>query len=205
MKQAYQIGDKVEIIGPDRGDTPCPAGLLFRIFPASSLRLVRKFPAHCGLSQESTCVNVERCTHAPISGCHMYRSVKSELKVGDYVKVIGQPLGLENKPLGATLRILNITPEGNYDTTEYIYPFQSLRKLFPEEIEAHLHPIKISATLDCSKFAAGLEKCQDMIGKIGIEARLSAIEKAMRILTERQTESEKWQDQIAKAFQEAGA
>ena len=106
--------------------------------------------------------------------------VEPELKIGDWVEIVGPSHHGFSEAHGVQFKIEQMFDNEYSAPGVAWYRAKCLRKLTPEEIEAHLHPIRVSATMDCSEFAEGMAKCQDKLWKIGIEARLSAIEKQQK-------------------------
>lgn len=158
ISSTFQIGQEVEVTGPDINGKMDWIGKRFVV------------------ERSRACEKYYTAFHVPLFPASSLRLVE-ELKIGDWVR------GIYN---GHTFQIDYIKPRMESKTLDYsgkdepMYLAFSLRKLTPEEIEAHLHPIQVSATMDCSEFAEGMAKCQDKLWKIGIEARLSAIEKQLK-------------------------
>jgi hypothetical protein len=163
----FQIGDEVLIIGPTEYGSEKRMGERFKIethhkegpaFGGRDLYSGRGFPWY------------------PASSLQLI-----ELQIGDFAEVTSP--GSDN--FGKVFKVTHIIDVGiehiyTGDDIDYYYSMSDLRKLTPEEIEAHLHPIRVSATMDCSEFAERMAKCQDKLWKIGIEARLFAIEKQQK-------------------------
>jgi hypothetical protein len=104
-----------------------------------------------------------------------------ELKVGDWVEVIGQPCGLEKKPIGAKLRISEITLDGNYGTSAWIYPASSLRNLAPSEIPGQSIPesaakARLAANALRDFYSRGMDSRLEEIGS-ALAQLLKSIEK----------------------------
>lgn len=180
IPHAFRIGNNVEVIGPS--------------ITGNDIHLGKRFKIECMYVNPSQHIQFEPYdgTYYPASSL---RLVEPELKIGDWVEVVGSPKYFPQYPAKTIFCIIKGPPEckgilgfGGIRNCVDCYcgegtPFyeaNSLRKLTPDEIKAHLHPIRVSATMDCSEFAEGMAKCQDKLWKIGIEARLSAIEKQQK-------------------------
>jgi len=195
---ALKIGDEVEITGPCKHGYRGGVGERFVITKARD----------CMFSANGQC-------WLPASSL---RLVEEELKIGDWVEVIGpyDPIFSPVPGAPSIFQIDAIFNAGKWYRSDYegdvCYPAKSLRKLTPEEISQHQKgQIKVSVNLDCSEFAAGLEKCQDKLWKIGIEARLSTIEAQQKEMWDRMDINRELRDtmqesmcRMKKAFREAG-
>ena len=198
----FHIGDEVLIIGPTITGCKLHTGERFTIeqvdhdkysgyglpyYPASSLQLVNKKP----LSPMQITYNYkpDDCEHGTIQvSCPCGRKVEidpkldDELKIGDFVEVIGSSNCGHIDHAGHVFQITEMpdiftwTKLPCYSTEcEYPYPATSLRKLTPEEIKQHMAPTKEDL---------------DQIGeKFKMDRRLSAIEK-------RQEEARKYSDDL---------
>lgn len=133
------------------------------IYPASSLALVEKVP-------------------------------EEELKVGDYVEAIGPSclnhVYKEDSKIFQIERVNSDTGCVSHKNMGIYYP-NSLRKLSPAEVQAHLPHVQVTASIDCSGFLEKLEKTKNNLWKFSIEQRLAAIEK-------RQDKLDSWITRFAK-------
>ena len=123
MTPPLSIDDEVEIIGVRCDGQAERMGERFRI------------------SQYHADQNGERCSAIgfPWYPASSLRLVE-ELKIGDWVQVIGQSLFCNRQHENEMFQIKHINNDGeiSYNHGELLYPAKSLRKLAPEEIERHL-------------------------------------------------------------------
>jgi hypothetical protein len=110
MTQEFQIGDEVEITA---------TGERFQIKEIWQNR--------AGLIQYS---DIDQAAWSPASAL---RKIE-ELKVGDWVEVIGQPCGLRGEPIGGKTQIIDIRDNGDCLAGKWWYVPANLHKLAPSEI-----------------------------------------------------------------------
>ena len=213
----FQIGDEVLIIGPTITGCKLHAGEKFTIsqegnndytgrgypwYPASSLQLVNKKP----LSPMHITYNYkpDDCEHGTIQvSCPCGRKAEidpnwpelgEELKIGDYVEVIGPCLSGYTK-IADRFRISQkeASEEVSWYSTEgkACYPATSLRKLTPDEITKHLAPKSVSPkpdwevmimqrVVDSEKRLTAIEKRLDFVEKIQLDQTRDALCKDWR-------------------------
>jgi hypothetical protein len=206
----FHIGDEVLVTGPSIMDCKFHIGKRFTIeqidrdkyssyglpyYPASSLQLVNKKP----LSPMRITYNYkpDDCEHGTFQvSCPCGRKVEidpnwpkldEELKIGDFVEVIGSSNCGHIDHVGHVFRITEMpdiftwTKLPCYSTEcEYPYPATSLRKLTPEEITKHLAPKSVSPKLDWEVMI--------MRRVVDSEKRLTAIEKRLDFVEKFQRE-----------------
>lgn len=106
------------------------------------------------------------------------RLVEEELKIGDFVEIVGAPFGLSTKHgVGKCAQVRGKTDQGNYRLSDicYIYSRSALRKLTPEEIRNQTPPLAYRKGDDWIE--ARLNSLEDHTREN--DARLSAIEKQL--------------------------
>lgn len=184
---------------PAFGGRDLYSGRGFPWYPASSLRLAPQFTignlvevvrasnydSRHLVGEKFTIDDIEgdRCTAVgyPWIRADCLRLVE-ELKIGDWVEVIGKPMPLYAECLEHEIgRIFEITQEDTKNHEWFscqcnpTYPATSLRKLTPEEVAEHLAPIPYVPTID--DHTRRLDFQRDRIDDI--DERLSVIEKRL--------------------------
>lgn len=183
----FHIDDEVEIIGPTRNGADMCIGQKIII-------------EELNITKDATYYSDKRLPWYPASSL---RLVAEELKTGDWVEIVGQPCGLERKPIGMTGKVLGITCGGNYELANWIYPASSLRKLTPEEVAFHTGTIEYKMQECSEEIEKATEAMRDLLAPL-VDERLAAIEKrlddqeasikSLRFHTT--TPTEKWMDEI---------
>ncbi|MCK9571036.1 hypothetical protein M0R72_18960 [Candidatus Pacearchaeota archaeon] len=202
----FNLGDEVEVIGTDRygNDTGKKTLTICMMwsddgktfysdryspwYPANSLRLVNEKPlspmqvtcTYDPVDCECRAIQVScpcgRKAEIALPEKSEWKEVSDELKIGDYVAIVG-PNRFGNS--GALGHIFQITQVYHSDQPvvvwyssegENCYPAKSLRKLTPEEIADHMQP-KDETII---RMASTIERCCERLS--AIEKRLSAIE-----------------------------
>lgn len=165
--QAIHIGQEVEIIGPAFGGI------------------------HASVGEKGKLSDIDRGGYL-VSGlwypASSLRLVEPELKIGDYAEVVLPGSYLTGK-IGKVADVSN----GEYPVCLEgmgVWSKGTLRKLTPEEVESHLHPVKFSMKVDFSRFLEGIEKAQDKLWKLQVEQRLAAIEKRQSAICKYNIETE---------------
>lgn len=117
----FHIGDQVEIVGPTITGCKLHLGETFTITQS------------CGGNYSSN--------GFPWYPASSLRLVE-ELKIGDWVEVVGRPKGMSEYPIGQIGKITDIGPQGGFwvENVMKFYDSSALRKLTPDEIEQHLAP-----------------------------------------------------------------
>lgn len=226
----FSIGDEVLIIGPTITGCKLHTGERFTIeqvdhnkysgyglpyYPASSLQLVKEIPMRITYNYkpddaEHGTIQVScpcgRKADIALPERSEWKEVPDELKIGDFVEVIGHPKGiLAPENIGQVGQIDEISPTAGRHVFRYYYDSPALRKLTPEEIKQHIAP-----KLELSQEAK--EKIRDLVsdaitGKSwagiderlvyhdglleGMDKRLSAIEKRLDFVEKSQRDSTK--------------
>ena len=201
----FSIGDEVLIVGPTITGCKLYAGKRFTItqadsgvftgngypwYLASSLQLVNK--ASLSPMQVTYNYKPDDYEHGTIQvsyscGRKAEIAMPAELKIGDWVEVIGSDVALNDYYRGRRFRISQ-TPCQMSDmfSCEFYpnyFPAKSLRKLTPEEVAKHTAP-KLELSQETKvKIGMTLLKQLDQIGEV--RDRLTAIEKRQDIQGDR--------------------
>lgn len=106
------------------------------------------------------------------------RLVSEELKIGDWVQVIGQPKACHGYNTGWVGKVEGIGYSGGRRVESLFYDSSALRKLTPEEVQAHFHP-EIELSQDVKKkivkaFLAQIARSDE------VEERLAAIQDRLK-------------------------
>jgi hypothetical protein len=211
MTPPFSIGSLVEIIGPDKfhsrtfkitQSTGCGefSAECMPWYPASSLRLVQPFAVGnlvevirapnydsrnlVGEKFVIDDVDGERCTSVgyPWIRADCLRLVGEWLKIGDYAEVILPGNSFTGK-IGKVMDDSGIKTVVLYNMG--VWNRENLRKLTPEEIQQHLHPVGecvVKFEVDTSEFEESLDKAVNKMWKLLVNERLSAIEKRLQVL-----------------------
>jgi hypothetical protein len=182
MTHPLSIGSLVEVTGPTEYGNHGHIGKKFKIAayhqdaPISSSRMI-----FTGAGQ-------------PWFPASSLRLVEEELKIGDWVEVIGPTRTGGDHDIGGLFQISHKTLSGEYEGANDFtgknfgwYHAKNLRKLTPEEIQQHLHPVGecvVKFKVDTSEFEESLDKAANKMWKLRVEERLSAIEKDAEITEE---------------------
>lgn len=161
----FNLDDEVEIIGArcdgqmerigerfrisqyhvDQNDERCSA-IGFPWYPASSLRLVEEKPlSPMHVTYDYKPDDYEHGTFQVSCPCGRkaeidpeWRKVDEELKIGDWVRVVGPAGNGSDFSRGYIFQISEKSPIGEFSTKKSAwYPASSLRKLTPEEIQQY--------------------------------------------------------------------
>lgn len=154
----FHIGDDVEVIGPS--------------ITGNDIHLGKRFKIECMYVNPSQHIQFEPYdgTYYPASSL---RLVELELKMGDWVEVIGKPMPLYAECLEHEIgRIFEITQEDTKNHEWFscqcnpTYPATSLRKLTPDEIKQHTNSTLLKKAHETEDRLSAIEKRLDFIEKI---------------------------------------
>lgn len=123
--QVFSIDDRVEIVGPDKDGDRNEIDAKFAISQVLKRDGILYYSGDCFWWYPASSL----------------RLVEEELKIGDWVKVIGPSIFDNRSQNGRIFQIQHINKDGeiSLDDGDWLFRPASLRKLTPEEIQQHIN------------------------------------------------------------------
>jgi hypothetical protein len=173
--QVFSIDDKVEIVGPDKDGDQKELGNEFAIDQVVKRDGILYYSA-------------DPFWWYPASSLRLVE----ELKIGDWVKVIGPSIFDDRSQNGRIFQIRHINTDGeiSLDEGDWLFRPASLRKLTPEEVAEHTGTIGYQAQECQRELEKGIDAMRNLLAP-DVYERLSAIEK-------RQDEAREYSDNLYK-------